>query len=78
MMVMELFVNESNNSEKTETKIDNATACQDNEISKIRNTLKDFTQKIETLQSLNSANTFVNPIYGGIVDIQSELKVNIK
>ena len=60
---------------ETETKIDNATACQDNEITKIRNTLKDFTQKIETLQSLNSANTFVNPIYGGIVDIQSELKL---
>jgi len=59
----------------TEIKIDNATACQDNEITKIRNTLKEFTQKIETLQSLNSANTFVNPIYGGIVDIQSELKL---
>ena len=59
----------------TETKIDNATACQDNEITKIRNTIKDFTQKIETLQSLNSANVFVNPIYGGIVDIQSELKL---
>ena len=59
----------------TEIKIDNATACQDNEITKIRNTLKDFTQKIETLQSLNSANTFVNPIYGGIVVIQSELKL---
>ena len=59
----------------TEIKIDNATACQDNEISKIKNTIKDFTQKIETLQSLNSANTFVNPIYGGIVDIQSEIKL---
>ena len=59
----------------TNIKTDNATACQDNEITKIRNTLKDFTQKIETLQSLNSANTFVNPIYGGIVDIQSELKL---
>ena len=59
----------------TDIKVDNATACQDNEITKIRNTLKDFTQKIETLQSLNSANTFVNPIYGGIVDIQSELKL---
>jgi len=59
----------------TNIKTDNATACQDNEVTKIRNTIKDFTQKIETLQSLNSANTFVNPIYGGIVDIQSELKL---
>ena len=59
----------------TNTKTDNATACQDNEITKITNTIKDFTQKIQTLQSLNSANTFVNPIYGGIVDIQSEIKL---
>ena len=59
----------------TNIKTDNATACQDNEVTKIRNTIKDFTQKIETLQSLNSANVFVNPIYGGIVDIQSELKL---
>jgi len=59
----------------TEISIDNATACQDNEISKIKNTIKDFTQRIQTLQSLNSANTFVNPIYGGIVDIQSEIKL---
>ena len=59
----------------TEIKIDNATACKDNEVTKIKNTIKDFTQKIETLQSLNSSNTFVNPIYGGIVDIQSEIKL---
>ena len=65
--------NQFNNA--TNTKIDNATACQDNEITKITNTIKDFTEKIKTLQSLNSANTFVNPIYGGIVDIQSEIKL---
>ena len=59
----------------TNIKVDNATACQDNEVTKIRNVIKDFTQKLETLQALNSTNTFVNPIYGGIVDIQSELKL---
>ncbi len=59
----------------TETKIDNATACQDNEVTKIRNVIKEFTQKIDTLQSLDSANAFVNPTYGGIVDIRSELKL---
>ena len=59
----------------TEIKIDNATACKDNEVTKIKNTIKDFTEKVQTLQSLNSANTFVNPIYGGIVDIQSEIKL---
>ena len=59
----------------TEIKIDNATACQDNELSKITNAMKDFTQKLQTLQKLNSADVFVNPIYGGIVDIQSEIKL---
>ena len=68
-------VSENQFNDATKIKIDNATACQDNEISKIKNTIKDFTQKIQTLQSLNSANTFVNPIYGGIVDIQSEIKL---
>ena len=68
-------VSENQFNKATEIKIDNATACQDNEISKIKNTIKDFTEKIQTLQSLNSANTFVNPIYGGIVDIQSEIKL---
>ena len=59
----------------TKIKIDNATACQDNELSKITNTMKDFTQKLQTLQKLNSSDVFVNPIYGGIVDIQSEIKL---
>jgi len=68
-------VSENQFNDATKIKIDNATACQDNEISKIKNTIKDFTEKIQTLQSLNSANTFVNPIYGGIVDIQSEIKL---
>ena len=61
--------------EATKIKIDNATACQDNELSKITNTMKDFTQKLQTLQKLNSSDVFVNPIYGGIVDIQSEIKI---
>jgi len=68
-------VSHNQKEDATKIKVDNATACQDNEVTKIRNTIKEFTQKIETLQSLNSANVFVNPIYGGIVDIQSELKL---
>ena len=35
----------------TEIKVDNA-PHKDNEVTKIKNTIKDFTQKIETLQSL--------------------------
>ena len=68
-------VAENQFNDATKIKIDNATACKDNEVTKIKNTIKDFTEKVQTLQSLNSANTFVNPIYGGIVDIQSEIKL---
>ena len=49
--------------------------CEDNEISKISNAIKDFTRKLETLQELNEASTYVDPIYGGLVDIQSEVKL---
>ena len=53
----------------------NPTACEDNEISKISNAIKDFTRKMETLQQLNEQSTYVDPIYGGIIDIQEEIKL---
>ncbi len=53
----------------------NPTACEDNEISKISNAIKDFTRKLETLQQLNEQSTYVDPIYGGIIDIQEEIKL---
>ena len=49
--------------------------CEDNEISKISETIKSFTRKMETLQQLNEQSTYVDPIYGGIVDVQSEIKI---
>jgi hypothetical protein len=49
--------------------------CEDNEISKISNAIKDFTRKLETLQELNEASTYIDPIYGGLVDIQSEVQL---
>ena len=61
--------------EATNGKFDNATACQDNEVSKISNTIKEFTQKAQKLQKLSGANEYVNTTYGGITDIQSELKL---
>ena len=61
--------------EATNGKFDNATACQDNEVSKISNTIKEFTQKVQKLQKLSGANEYVNTTYGGITDIQSELKL---
>ena len=54
---------------------DTFSPCEDNEISKISNTIKDFTRKMETLQQLNEASTYVDPIYGGIIDIKSEVKL---
>ena len=59
----------------TNVVIDTFSPCEDNEISKISNAIKDFTRKLETLQELNEASTYVDPIYGGIVDIQSEVKL---
>ena len=59
----------------TNITIDNPTACEDNEISKISNAIKDFTRKLETFQQLNESSTYVDPIYGGIIDIKSELRL---
>jgi len=55
--------------------IDAFSPCEDNEISKISNAIKDFTRKLETLQELNEASTYIDPIYGGVVDIKSEVKL---
>jgi hypothetical protein len=59
----------------TNITIDNFTGCDDNEISKISNTIKDFTRKIQTFQQLNDQNSYVDPIYGGVIDIQQEIKL---
>ena len=59
----------------TNITIDNFTPCEDNEVSKISNAIKDFTRKMETFQQLNSTDAYVNPIFGGIVDIQQEIKL---
>ena len=37
--------------------------------------MKEFTKKMKTFQKLNSSDVFVNPLYGGVVDIQTELKL---
>jgi hypothetical protein len=59
----------------TNITIDNFSPCEDNEISKISNAIKNFTRKAEALQELNEASTYIDPIYGGIVDIQSEIQI---
>ena len=59
----------------TNITLDPIIPCEDNEISKISNTIKDFTRKLQALQALNEANTFIDPAFGGIVDIQNEIRL---
>ena len=59
----------------TNQSVTNYTACEDNEISKISQALKDFTRQLNEFQKLNSTDVFVNPVYGGIVDIKSEIQL---
>ena len=59
----------------TEFELIPSTACEDNEISKISNEMKEFHSKDESLSKLKSSDVFVNPQYGGVVDMQSELKL---
>ena len=61
--------------DKTNIKFDNSTPCGNNEVSKIANDLKEFSKKMKNFQKLNSNDVFVNPLYGGVVDIQGELKL---
>ena len=57
----------------TNITVDTFSPCEDNEISKISNAIKNFTRKAQALQELNEASTYIDPIYGGIVDIESEI-----
>ena len=58
----------------TKIKSDPIIPCEDNEIAKISNTIKDFTQKLQTLQQLNEQSTYIDPVFGGLVDIQNEVR----
>ena len=68
-------VSDENGNFNTEFQMENSTACGDNEVSKIENTLKEFSKKMKEFKKLNSSDVFVNPLYGGVVDIQGELKL---
>ena len=71
----DITVADENIEYNTEFELNSSTACQDNEISKIQSAMKEFTKKMKTFQKLNSSDVFVNPLYGGVVDIQAELKL---
>ena len=68
-------ISDENANFNTEFQMENSTQCGDNEVSKIENALKEFSKKMKEFKKLNSSDVFVNPLYGGVVDIQSELKL---
>ena len=55
--------------------VDSFSPCEENEISNISNSIKDFTRKIQTLKQLNDQATYINPAIGAIVDINSEVQL---
>ena len=55
--------------------VDSFSPCEENEISNISNSIKDFTRKVQTLKQLNDQATFINPAIGSIVDINSEVQL---
>ena len=59
--------------EDTDIKIENATACEDNELSKIQNTTKDFIKKMNAVEDIGDVT--VDPVFGGIVDKTEEIKL---
>ena len=66
-------VSQNQKEEATNITIDSFSPCEDNELSKITNAIKDFTRKMEALQTIGAGPT-VDPIYGGIIDATAEVK----
>ena len=61
---------EANSDNETDAEI----FCKTNEIAKMTTELKKFTQKLQLLQQLNNSSTYLDPVYGGFVDMQKEVK----
>ena len=61
--------------ENTTTTTHTENFCETDEIAKITTEMKKFTQKLQLLQQLNNSETFIDPIYGGFVDMKKEVKL---
>ena len=61
--------------ENTNTTTHTENFCETDEIAKITTEMKKFTQKLQLLQQLNNSETFIDPIYGGFVDMKKEVKL---
>ena len=57
----------------TDVVVENATACEDNEISKISNAIKSFTKETNALEDIGGLT--VDPIYGGIANKKEEIRL---
>ena len=60
--------------ENTNNETDDEIFCETNEIAKMTTELKKFTQKLQLLQQLNESSTYLDPVYGGFVDMKKEIK----
>jgi len=58
----------------TNNEFDDEVFCETNEIAKISTQMRKFTQKLQLLQQLNESSTYLDPVYGGFVDMQKEIK----
>ena len=58
----------------TTNEFDDEVFCETNEIAKMTTELKKFTQKLQLLQQLNESSTYLDPVYGGFVDMKKEIK----
>ena len=58
----------------TSNEFDDEVFCETNEIAKISTQMRKFTQKLQLLQQLNESSTYLDPVYGGFVDMKKEIK----
>ena len=58
----------------TTNEFDDEVFCETNEIAKISTQMRKFTQKLQLLQQLNESSTYLDPVYGGFVDMKKEIK----
>ena len=58
---------------ETNVTVENATACEDNEISKIKNALKSFTKEMNSVEDIGDLT--IDPLYGGVFNKAEEIKL---
>ena len=58
---------------QTNVNVENSTACEDNEISKISNALKAFTKEMNAVEDIGELT--IDPIYGGVFNKAEEIKL---